>query len=236
MSGGYEPPDGAWTPPDGGMQEQPPTRPPGEDEGLLETVVGVFVSPVATLRRVTREQNLAWAFIVLVALGVLSGIASYAQLTGPPDGLDPFTDPTFADPVIARALAVGTAVATPFLTVVFAALIALVLHGMAKLFKGEGTYSGMLCGVAFAYVPSVINVLVALLVLTLGFLGALLAGFVSFAISIWVIILVVVAVRENYALTTGRAAGAVLIPIGALFLLGIMLAVLVALLFFAAGP
>jgi hypothetical protein len=93
----------------------------------------------------------------------------------------------------------------------------------------------MLSGLAFAYVPSVVTVPFTLLVVAFGFLGLLVTGFVSFAISVWVLVLTVIAVRENYALTTGRATGVVLIPIGAIFVLAIGLVMLIVFLFFVAG-
>lgn len=222
-------PSGTWQRADRPAVGEPPT------EGLLETAVGVFTSPTQTLRTVTGHPNVWWAITLFVVVGVLTGIASYAQPDVPQDWMRDF-DGADQFGEFGQTMATIGLVLSPITTPLFGALIALVLHGMARMFKGEGTYKGMFVGAAFAYLPYSLTLPLQLLGAALGTAGVILAGMIGFGVWIWVVVLTVVAVRENYRLTTGKAVGVVLIPIAALFLLGLILvAIVVALLFGALG-
>jgi hypothetical protein len=225
------PPDPTW----------PPPAPPGEDtpaeaepEGLLETAIGVITSPVATMRSLTAAPRLGWAFAVLVAVGILYGIANYAVTDVQAAWFEGFEDPAFTDPAFERVMAATLAFLTPFFVVAGVAFHALILHGIALLFKGRGAYKGMFVGLSFATIPLVFATPAALLAVVLGMAGLVLWWLATFGLSIWSFVLSVFAVRENYGLTTGKAVGVVLVPVAIGILLVILLVVFLVFLFFVA--
>jgi hypothetical protein len=191
------------------------------------------VLPVS-LRRVTRQANVGWAIGVFVVIGLIGGITSYATLDAQQawfdelNGTDPFGE------ALAETFATAGLFLWPIMTPLIGAFIALVLHGMARLFKGQGRYRGLFAGLAFAYLPNVLNAPLQLLSVAGGLGGAILAGLLGFGVFAWIVILTVIAVRENYALSTGKSAGVVLIPIAAFFVLAILLVIIILALVFAA--
>jgi hypothetical protein len=226
-----EPPEtGAGSPP------QEPREPTVVDEGFLETALGVITSPVATLRAVTHQPKVGWAIWLTLGIGLLTAVAGTVQL-----GADPAMDefireiPELAEFTdIQRTLTPVAIISGPFLTLLWITIVAAVLQGTSSLLGGDGRFRGMFVGVAFANVPSAFGVLTSLLTLALGLVGSILGSMISFGLFIWVVILGAIAVRENHRFTTGRAAAAVLIPIGVVFVLGILLVILVFALLFAA--
>lgn len=221
--------------------EQPPApREPGAptvvDEGFLETVLGVVTSPVPTLRAVTHQPKVGWAIWLTLGIGLLTAVAGTAQLSADP-AMDEFLREfpevaEFTD--FQRALTPVAIISGPFLTLLWITIVAAVLQGTSSLLGGDGRFRGMFVGVAFANVPSAFGVLTALLTAAFGLVGSILGSMISFGLFVWVVILGAVAVRENHGFTTGRAAAAVLIPIGVVFVLGILLVILIAALLFAA--
>jgi hypothetical protein len=193
------------------------------DEGLLETAVSVLTQPVPTLRRLTLHPRVGWAIGVAVVLGLLSGIVNAAQLGGSPQMAQ-------LPPEMRQwegAAAVGAAVAGPIVTPLLLAAGAGILHLVSRLLGGAGSYRGLFVGVVFADVPSALGIPAQLLPLVLGVAGQILAALIGFALFVWVVVLAGVAVRENNGFSTARAAAALLIPVGLLFGLVIVLAVLV---------
>lgn len=84
-----------------------------------------------------------------------------------------------------------------------------IFYGLAKMFGGEGDFQGLMRGNAYAAIP--------------GALGSI--PIIGFIISLWGVYLFILNVRENMALTTGKAAAVVLIPVAIVVLLVFLLAV-----------
>ncbi|MDH3193655.1 MAG: YIP1 family protein [Acidimicrobiia bacterium] len=84
-----------------------------------------------------------------------------------------------------------------------------IFYALAKMFGGEGDFQGLMRGNAYAAVPSALG--------GIPFLGILIA--------LWGVYLFILNVRENMALTMGKAAAVVLIPVAIVFLLVFLLAV-----------
>lgn len=206
-------------------------EPAAAGEGLLETVVSVLTRPVPTLRRLTARPRVGWAVVVTVAIALLTWVAAAAQFrTGPPGagGLPP----ELAQ--LRGAFVVAAVVGGPFISLIGLAVWAAILHGVSLLLRGEGSYPGLFTGLAFANVPSTLTVIGQLLALA-GVAGALLGRLVNLALAAWVLVLGVIAVRENYGFSTGKAIAAWLIPFG--ILLGLVIVVIIVLFaaFFGAG-
>lgn len=83
-----------------------------------------------------------------------------------------------------------------------------IFYGLAKMFGGEGDFQGLMRGNAYAAVPSAVS--------GIPFIGLLIA--------LWGVYLFILNVRENMALSTGKAAAVVLIPVGILIVLAVLLA------------
>lgn len=189
---------------------QHPVDPP---EGLLDAAVAVISEPVITLRRVVAHPNVGWAVIITVIVGALSGAATAAGFGGAGgDELQIGTD-------LERfrgLLVVGGLIGGPITSLILLAIWSAIVLGIGRLLKGSGQYQELFTALAFANVPSVLNVPAQLLALA-GTAGAVLSGLASFAIAVWVIVLSVLAVREAHRFSTGRAVATVLIPLAVLF-------------------
>ena len=89
---------------------------------------------------------------------------------------------------------------------------------VAKLFGGTGTFDKLAYTFSSITVPYAIVTAVLTLLSIIPFVG-ILTGLISFALWIYGIILSVLAVKAVDRLDTGRAAGAVILPVLGIFLL-----------------
>jgi len=191
------------------MMETPPTT----REGLLETAVGVITQPVTTLRRLTRERPLGWALVVAAVLSLLLTVVGVA------------TAPNLPSRFFGLTL-VGSAILGPLLGVAGLFIGAGLYHLICLLLGGRGTYLGLVVGFAFAAIPYLLGIPFRILPPFLGSGGQALLDLVQLGLSIWVLALTTIAIRENNGFTTARAVVALLLPllvIGGLVLLGLLL-------------
>jgi hypothetical protein len=198
----------------------------GPPDGFFATAVGVVVSPSTTLATVVSRQPIGWSIGLLLVVNALTTAAQAASFSATAS----FGDPGVAVPTFglsgAGAILLGVFVGAPFglaMSAVFAAAVLL----FARLLGGDGGYRVTFCGLAFATVPQVFSVIVTALMLPLGVVGSLLGGVLGLAVSIWTLVLAVIAMRHAHHLSTGRAVGAVLLPVAALALLAVLLVVVV---------
>jgi hypothetical protein len=206
-------------------------RPEGDErrnEGLLETAMSVLSEPVPTLRGLTRDPRIWWAIVVTIAVSLGSGLVTAAQagtvasppaLGGPPEAAR-----------MMQAVGVALAVLSPLFAIVGLAIGTGVLQLSSYLLGGRGSYAGLFTAMGLAQVPYVFGIPAQLLPVALGTLGSVIATLIGVGLAIWVLVLGVVSVRENHDFTTGRAVTAVLIPLGALILVGVVVVILVAVL------
>ncbi len=202
-------------------------------EGLLETAVSVITQPVLTLRRVTREQRVGWG-IGLVAVVAGASLALQAATVSPRDFAgEPSQAADSFESGVRVVLIIGALTLGPIMGLSLVALTVGVVHLTSKLLRGSGIYAGLFVGFAFAEVPTALGIPVGLIPLVLG-AGGVLAWLVQSGLTIWSIVLVVIAVRENNEFTTGRAIAAFLIPVGVMALAFTLLIVLFVVLLIAA--
>ena len=100
-----------------------------------------------------------------------------------------------------------------------------VLHLFSRLCGGSGGYWNLFSAYTFASFPGIIGVPVTVFGGLLGVVGSIFSGLVGFVISIWVIVLQVIALRESHGLSTGMAILAYLITIFILVIIPIVLVI-----------
>jgi len=180
------------------------------EKGILETLVGVLARPASTIRSICEQRPIGWAISVYLVVGLVSTVVwietGFLDLEGM--GL-----PDLGMPVIL----VGTLVFSVVMLVVFTGIC----HLSASLFGGKGSYAGLFSGFAFANLPGVFAAPLAVVGM-LPVVGALLAGLGSFGVVVWSLVLSILAVRENYLVSTGRAVLIILLPFVALMVLGLL--------------
>lgn len=175
---------------------------------VLDLLSGVFFSPVRTLRSVAESKPLGWAAGILVFLTLLSLVA------------DPFEPPMDILQEYGLTVAAGRlGVATTVFSILLPALVIVVTHVVARAFR-PGELASFASAYAFANVPSLLELPLQLLARTSA---APLTGLLGLALSVWLLVLHVLAVRESYGFRTG---GAVLVSLLAFLGVGLITAVL----------
>lgn len=186
------------------------------EEGLLESAVSVVTDPVATLRRLAGSAPVGWAVVVTVVISALTSLVTAAGFMADPDSL-----PLPLQGVPSSSLILAAVILGPLLSVAGLAIGAGLMQLVAAMLGGQGTYRGTFTALAFANVPSLIGVPVDLLGVALPTVR-LLAGLVGLALTVWVIVLAVIAIRESHALSTGRAVLTLVIPVVVLLVIGVV--------------
>jgi len=175
-------------------------------DGLAEVVVGIIGSPVATMRKMSRESSLRLSLTVfLLVMLVVTGTV-------------------LVDAELAAQLGGSVVVFAVLMPLSFLLLFiqAGVCFGVARLLGAKGSFSSLLSLFALANAPSLFMAPLALLSFVPGIAASALYGLGSLVLTIWVVILIIMAVRETFQVTTGRALLICYLPI-------LLLVVLVAL-------
>lgn len=196
---------------------------------LIETWIEAFTKPkeetfvrIAAQSGATASKAFMWVFVASLLTSLVSLVASFG---GQMNNLRQFLPPEFAQQFpaeVAPSFGFGTVicgapVGAVFAVIAFAISTALV-QWAAKLFGGTGSFDKLAYAFSSFIVPySVLAAFLTLLGL-IPFVG-ILTGLASFALSIYLIVLEVQAVKAVNRLDTGRAIGAVLLPGLAIFLL-----------------
>lgn len=181
---------------------------------FAELVSGIFISPVATLRVVATRVPAPFGASILAyfAVALISALGASVSLSR----------------VVARTFSELGAATPPASAITFGIVLgALVLGPIGLFFKagalglsagffgGRGDGRRLLPAFALTYAPALLNTPVGLLV---GTSLDNLATVLSLAILVWRLVLDVIAIREVYSVSTGRAAAAALVPLGVLVL------------------
>ena len=204
----------------------------GAEMSLFETWIAAVTKPSeSTFAQIVAQPSasvgkaLLWVFVAAVITSFASLIAQSVNLGSQLGGLEQFLPPE-----IARELPTGAAPSIGFGTVIcgapvgaiftvigFAIGVALV-QWVAKLFGGTGSFDKLAYAFSAITVPTSVVAAVFALIGMIPIIG-ILTGLASFALSIYVIVLEVLAVKAVNGLDTGKAVGAVLLPGLAIFLL-----------------
>ncbi len=172
---------------------------------IIDWLFGVMARPVSTLNEIAREKPVGWALLVylgvtiLVLLASIYGDESYRMVE------ESLLELGLYLPI--SGLVIGV------LIFAVAALFASagILHLLARLFGGTGGYWNLFSAYGFADFPMIISAPVTLFAAYLGTVGSILSALIAFGLSVWVIVLQVIAVRESHNLSTGASIGAYVI-------------------------
>lgn len=186
-------------------------------EKLFDWLYGVIARPVSTLKEVASNKPVWWGLLIYLGISLLSSLAAvfdpqvaalYEEMT---------RQFTFAIPAL--LLVFGGILISVLMLLIYVG----VLHLFGRLFGGSGSYWSLFSAYTFASFPGIIGVPVTLFGSLLGVVGSILSGLVGFAISIWVIVLQVIALRESHGLSTGMAILAYFITIFVLVIIPVLL-------------
>jgi len=86
---------------------------------------------------------------------------------------------------------------------------ALIIHGVARMLGGDGSYAGALSALGFASTPILLYAPFLVVSVVTGWF--VLAALAQFVLNLWSLILDVIAVRTVYRFSTARAVGALLL-------------------------
>lgn len=213
---------------------------------MIDTWVAAFTKPdESTFARIAAQPGASaskaflWVFVASLIVSFVSLLVQAINFGGQM-GLRQLLPPE-----LARELPVGAAPSIGFGTIVcgapFAAVFAVLgfaigtalIQWVAKLFGGTGSFEKLAYAFSAITVPySVVSAVLALVGI-IPVIGSIISGLASFALSIYLIVLEVLAVKAVNRLDTGKAVGAVLLP-GLVILLFICCCVIIGLAFM--GP
>ncbi len=183
------------------------------EDKLFDWLFGVIERPVQTLNEIAQEKPIGWALLVALGVSALTvasntlGGAGYHRMDEAMREFNFFVSPAL---IIAGSV---------LLAAVWLFIITGVLHLLSKLFGGKGGYWNLFSAYSFAGFPMIISVPVSFVGAYLGVIGNLISGLVTFGITIWVLVLQVIALRESHDLTTGASIGIYLINFALLFVI-----------------
>jgi hypothetical protein len=207
---------------------------PGSDPemSLIDTWIAAFTKPnegtfarIVAQRGATASKAFLWVFVASLITSFASLIAQAVNLGGQMGLLRQYLPPEIArnlplggTPSFGFGTVIcGTPVAAIFAVIGFAIGTALV-QWVAKLFGGTGSFEKLAYAFSAITMPYSVVTAVLLLLGIIPFVG-ILTGLISFALSIYLIVLEVFAVKAVNRLDTGKSVGAGLLPGIAIFLL-----------------
>ncbi|MCL6472643.1 MAG: YIP1 family protein [Firmicutes bacterium] len=195
-----------------------------EKRDFVDLLYGVIAKPVPTLRYIAKTRLIAQGIALFIAVAWITSIASipsqYYLFKLMPDS-------TGEADIFSRLSIIMPLIVAPFLAIAGLAIISGIYHGLAKLFKGDGSYGSLISTLSFASFPRLFAVPFSLIVLFGGrtgsfptfFISMIIFALVSQAFAIWVIVLDIIVIRENYRLSTGKATLVYFIPVIAFIIL-----------------
>jgi len=195
----------------------------GPAMSLIDTWIDAFTKPkeetyarIAAQPSASASKAFLWVFLASLLTSLVSLVASLGgqqmenirQLL-PPEIASQL--PVGADPAVGIGTVICGAPVGALLAVIGFAIGTALVQWVAKLFGGTGTFDKLAYAFSSITVPySVVASVLALLGM-FPFVG-ILTGLISLALSIYLIVLEVLAVKAVNRLDTGKAVGSVLLP------------------------
>jgi hypothetical protein len=164
-----------------------------------------MASPFKAFWVVRERRPLGWAILTAIFVSVVSGLI---LLPNPPELVEVILGPEKGTLNLVSVI--------PIWVIIF--LVALLIqagffHMVALLLRGRGSYLGMFCGVCFANFPLVFSAPLALMRALLDSRsGQLLYLILSLIFFLWILVLYIIAIRQNYNLPPGRAVATCFTP------------------------
>jgi hypothetical protein len=162
------------------------------EKGILNTLIGILARPTSTIRSVCQQRPIGWAIIVYLAVSLVTTIAWIE-----PGMLEELGLPALGMP----AILVGFSI----ISIVTLVVLTAIGHLLAtSLLGGRRSYWGLFSGFGFAALPGIFAAPLAVIGM-LPAVGALLSALGTLGVVVWSLILNILAIRENYLISTGRA-------------------------------
>ena len=186
----------------------------------LDTLSGVLLSPARTFEAITSKKPLALALATAISVAVVSGLVI---VPNPPQLVEVMFD-------IQKGTLSLWAILPLWVCLFMAVLCAQVtfVHVTATILRGKGSYSGILCGLCFAYLPGLLAA--PLVMLRAVFSSDRANAFYQVAfplLCLWIFLLAIAAVQSNYGMTTLRAVSVCSLAFAVLVVSPIVVAVIV---------
>lgn len=198
-------------------------RPEDKRFDFWDAILGVIVEPRRTLKRFGEEGvPLRWGFFALLVTSIISSLSGLPSLGSALRelGLGEVTGGIFG---VLGVVGVIISIISWFLTAAVVHMTAVLLGAKEREYDREydkrevgaprvRDYSrarNLLAMTAFTHVPQVFNAPASLLSRLIGMWVGVVAGL---AVTVWVIVLTVIAVAENYGFSSGRAVLTVFLP------------------------
>lgn len=182
---------------------------------IIDILYMVLFSPSQGLRTAVQRRPLGWSVILALFLSAI-GIASVLPR------LSTSLEDILGRPISGQGIGLIFPLTVASLIGLF--IVAGVLHLIALLLGGRGSYLGLFCGLSFANLPSVFSAPLAFFFMLLGPLGFVFYSLGSLAISTWILMLGIIALSYNYGFSTRKAILTFLIPVIVPFVIVIALA------------
>lgn len=194
---------------------------------LVEIVYGTLVHPSSTFRKVVsgnNERNLSVSAIIVL-------IAVFCSAIGSSVGDEAIENYFEGYPLLQEVYSTGSddfnlSLPAELLVLVilgfFGWIIASgILHLIAKLFGGRGTFINFLTLMGFSHTPMVFTAPAGLFsIIQAGIAGIVIYGLTVFVLSLWVLVLEIISIKEAYGFSKLKSIFILLAPI--IILIGIV--------------
>jgi hypothetical protein len=197
---------------------------------MWERIFGSLRTPGKTFAQVSEQKLWKEGLLIVAIAALLQGLSSIAAAGNEGllfylDYLEQYLEMPAGDSL---SLLTGSPASTIFSSLI-GDLIGWVLMGavfflFAKLFKGQGTMSGMLGSLGYAASPYFIGAPLSALASLAGAAGYIISTVIGLATAIWVIVLQIIAIKESQRISTGAAVATYFVPA---ILLGILILLLI---------
>jgi hypothetical protein len=194
--------------------------------GFIREIIGCFISPRSSLKSILEKPSLMKATAVILVIATVAAWASLNYTSKLPslEGLIPGQGIPINPEQLRPALTIMSAVTA--LTGIFGTWLAssALVHGFSRALKGRGTFKSMLTVAGYASIPLLIQHVLRLadsfmvseealqLATSLQMSVIAEAAVGIFTIfGIWSMILLIIAARENYKISTAKSTAATIL-------------------------
>ncbi|MCL6449157.1 MAG: YIP1 family protein [Armatimonadetes bacterium] len=199
------------------------TGAPGAPPGFLELVYGVLFEPVAAFPKIVQHLPIGQTVLIFTLVNVLVAIMS-GLLT--PRLMHPSAAGHMA--VMMKAMTLMVAILGLVYQYAKWFIYSALLHLLAEFLGGRGRAVGVWTVAGLASLPGIFLVPANLILFIFGAKGFTLSLFMylfGFIVLIWGMVLLALGIRQEHALSTGKAVAVVLLPVGAVLAGGVVLLV-----------
>ena len=195
--------------------------------GFLELVYGVLFEPVPAFSRVVKHLPVGQTVLIFTLVNLLLAVAGGLLA---PRFLPPFAPAPGHVMVMMKTMTLVFALVGVVFQFMKWFVYSALLHLLAEFFGGRGRAAGVWVVAGLASLPEIFLVPVNLLLLILGVKGftlSLVMYLFGLIVLIWGMALLILGIRAEHALSTGRAVAVVLLPAGAVLFVGVILIVVI---------